>query len=169
MSSPRTNHHLSMMTGLTFNSSEFRNFATGIEVSNKENESGKVYERTKCQSNLERCKNKHTDSFKLCGHMLTNYLKQSLTILSNFDGKPLQYGRKKESQSSRDYTQHHIVNVEKTELVISKNFPFLVAIVDGLIRSDKCGLGVLEIKCPYNDRKKTPREHNQMISSCLES
>ncbi|XP_052809849.1 uncharacterized protein LOC128238216 [Mya arenaria] len=161
--------------------SEFRNFAAGIEVSDKEIE--RVEKSTKGQSanpiwkdvrtNILTASNFASICKKRPETKPDNLVGRLRGNRSNFDGKPLQYGRKKESQARRDYTQHHMkqcgrVNVEKTGLMISQDFPFLGASVDGLVRCDKCGLGVLEIKCPYNNRKTTPREHSQVKSSCLE-
>lgn len=58
-------------------------------------------------------------------------------------------------------------------LYISSKYPFLGASVDGIITCSKCGVGTLEIKCPYgkksdNWRNKHPLECASNKSFCAQ-
>ena len=50
--------------------------------------------------------------------------------------------------------------VEQLGLHINPSYPFLATSVDGLIHCDKCGTGVLEIKCPYGTKGHKWRDMN---------
>lgn len=82
----------------------------------------------------------------------------------------LRYGRKYEAKARRCYAeQHHKkcggnVSVKNVGLIISSQFPFLGASVDGVISCSKCGVGILEIKCPYG--KGTDKWRNTEPEEC---
>ena len=54
--------------------------------------------------------------------------------------------------------QHTAFKLEMTGLCINPSFPHLGASPDGLISCKCCGLGLLEIKCPYSIRHTNPDE-----------
>ena len=66
----------------------------------------------------------------------------------------VQHGRRFENTARRAYAKNHLskcnhVEVKDTGVMISTQFPFLGASVDGLVVCSICGTGALEIKCPY--------------------
>ena len=58
------------------------------------------------------------------------------------------------------------VTVETTGFVISKTFPFLGASADGIVKCDKCGTEVLEIKYPFICRNEKPEHYATTKTSC---
>ena len=72
------------------------------------------------------------------------------------------YGRKSESKALKSYSQFHIgicnklVDVESKGLQVNSKHPFLGASVDGIVECPLCGVGVIEIKCPFKWRNSTP-------------
>ena len=52
-------------------------------------------------------------------------------------------------------------------LVISTNWPFLGASLDGIVCCDSCGHGVIEVKCPYCVRNKHLEDAVKDKSFCL--
>lgn len=82
----------------------------------------------------------------------------------------MHHGRKYEAKARRCYAeQNHTkyggnVSVKNVGLIISSQFPFLGSSVDGVISCLKCGVGILEIKCPY--RKGTDKWRNKEPEEC---
>ena len=76
----------------------------------------------------------------------------------------LSWGRRKESKAIREYgVEHHkqcgpCVMVENRGLFVNPKYPFLGTSIDGLIKCQKCGWGILEIKCPWSIRNLTPED-----------
>lgn len=81
----------------------------------------------------------------------------------------IHHGQKYEAKARRCYAKKHLktcggnVSVKDMGLYISSKYPFLGASLDGIITCSKCGVGTLEIKCPYGKksdiwRNKHPRE-----------
>jgi hypothetical protein len=78
------------------------------------------------------------------------------------DTKAMAYGRRLENKGLKAYCQdhmkkcHQLVEVKRKGLAVSPNFPFLGASVDGIVNCNECGIGVVEIKCPYKWRNTAP-------------
>lgn len=78
--------------------------------------------------------------------------------------KAVKYGKEKEAQAREEYRRHHErlkghpVKVANSGLVVHKGYPQISASPDGLVDC-KCGLGLVEIKCPYTSRGKEPGAH----------
>ena len=76
----------------------------------------------------------------------------------------IKHGQNKESKARRDYARYHIktcgnhINIEEQGIILSQKYPFLGASVDGIVSCAKCGNGIVEIKCPYKWRNRTPEE-----------
>ena len=76
----------------------------------------------------------------------------------------IKHGQNKESKARRDYARYHIktcgnhINIEEQGIILSQKYPFLGASVDGTVSCAKCGNGIVEIKCPYKWRNRTPEE-----------
>ena len=69
----------------------------------------------------------------------------------------IQWGREKESEAFHQYSQvmsehHSNFSVTKSGLHLSMDSSFLGASPDGMSICTCCGIGVLEIKCPFNFR-----------------
>ena len=73
----------------------------------------------------------------------------------------LSYGLKYESRARKLYMKQHqkkcgegnkLVTVKSVGLVVSPKMPFLGASLDGLVECPKCGIGGIEIKCPWKFR-----------------
>ena len=69
----------------------------------------------------------------------------------------IQWGREKESEAFHQYSQvmsehHSNFSATKSGLHLSMDSSFLGASPDGIIKCTCCGIGVLEIKCPFNFR-----------------
>ena len=52
--------------------------------------------------------------------------------------------------------QHTNFSIRSSGLIISSLFPYLAASPDGIITCDCCGVGTLEIKCPFCRRDESP-------------
>ncbi|XP_063397961.1 uncharacterized protein LOC134708342 [Mytilus trossulus] len=76
--------------------------------------------------------------------------------------KSIKYGRKYESVAVSQYIQKHTkecgnTTVESRGLLVNPKYPFLGASIDSLVTCNKCGVGLVEVKCPYgSDSKKEP-------------
>lgn len=70
----------------------------------------------------------------------------------------INYGKDNEATARAFYggfmrkNYHDSFIVEECGLRISNKFPHLGASPDGIISCDCCGVGVIEIKCPYSAR-----------------
>ena len=86
--------------------------------------------------------------------------------------KPLQWGRSQESKALSMYLQrqrqHKGLKLQKTGLWVSTEHPFLAASPDGLINCQCCGVGVVEVKCPWACRSNTISEFASQKDSCLQ-
>ena len=84
---------------------------------------------------------------------------------------PLAYGRRMEKKALRSYAQLHMtrcgkpITVEDRGLLLSADQPFLGTSVDGVVDCSSCGIGLVEIKCPYLGRNKAPQEAPSLYSS----
>lgn len=160
--------------------SEFRTFTMGIELNDIEIK--RVQESTRGQSANPIWKSTRTNLItssnfgpvckKRPETVPDNLIAKLLGYNEMVDTQAMRYGRKRESQARRDYTKRHLeecsgVLVDTTGLIISKQFPFLGASVDGIVRCEKCGTGTLEIKCPFVGKNVTPEEYSEMKSSCI--
>ena len=73
------------------------------------------------------------------------------------------HGVRYEAPAIKKYREKHAeecnchVRVEKKGLVINPQWPFLGASVDGVVICEKCGTGLVEIKCPYGTKENTWR------------
>lgn len=47
--------------------------------------------------------------------------------------------------------------MKEAGLRVNTKYPYLATSVDGLVDCTKCGMGVLEIKCPYGHKDKAYR------------
>ena len=160
--------------------SEFRRFVSNIELTDTDIKA--VSESTKGQSCNPKWKEMRSviltaSNFgSICKRKPEtrpdNLIKKIRSYGPPVDSREMRYGRKKEAQARKDYARHHIttcgcnVVVETTGVVISKDFPYLGASVDGIINCDKCGRGALEIKCPFNGRKTIPKECVTLKNFC---
>jgi hypothetical protein len=55
--------------------------------------------------------------------------------------------------------ENHVnVQCSAAGLFLNPNFPHLGATPDGLVSCECCGEGIIEIKCPYKHRHKSPRD-----------
>lgn len=63
---------------------------------------------------------------------------------------------------------HEDFTCSKSGLQISLEHPFLAATPDGLVKCSCCGEGVVEIKCPYNQRDQTIDQMVSRSDVCLE-
>lgn len=72
--------------------------------------------------------------------------------------RPMMYGNKYESKARKLYVKHHMkhccdnVSVVVPGVVVSTEWPFLGASLDGLVTCSNHGTGALEIKCPMKYR-----------------
>lgn len=77
---------------------------------------------------------------------------------NNASSAAMNYGKENESTAARACyggfmkNHHHSLIVEECGLRISNKYPHLGASPDGIISCDCCGVGVIEIKCPYSAR-----------------
>ncbi|KAK3103673.1 hypothetical protein FSP39_020910 [Pinctada imbricata] len=73
--------------------------------------------------------------------------------------KSISHGRKYEQQALKEYAKDHqqicngAVSVEDCGIMVNPKFPFLGASVDGKVHCDKCGIGIVEVKCPYGSKQ----------------
>ena len=89
--------------------------------------------------------------------------------------KSITHGRKNERQALKDYTKQHqklcdgSVSVEDSGITVNPKFPFLGASVDGKVSCDKCGEGIVEVKCPYgSDNTATKPWRDILPVECAE-
>ena len=73
--------------------------------------------------------------------------------------KSLSYGNKNEAKARREYARWHIkkcgsVVVEDRGLIVNVRMPYIGASIDGSVKCDHCGEGIVEIKCPYGSKKE---------------
>ena len=76
-----------------------------------------------------------------------------------FTSEATEWGLKHEKTALEAYysdmkKKHSNFKVEASGLVLHPDYPHLGASPDGVVRCDCCGLGVLEIKCPFSCRNK---------------
>lgn len=89
-----------------------------------------------------------------------NLIKRLLQYTSIPDVPALKYGRRMEALAIQQYvkikqcTKQHVVSA--SGLYVSSLLPFIAASPDGVIKCDKCGNGVLEIKCPISSAHLHP-------------
>lgn len=65
-------------------------------------------------------------------------------------------------------SNHTEFSVSSSGLVIHTSYPYMAASPDGIIRCECCGLGVLEVKCPFSCINKTILEATGDPKFCLE-
>jgi len=80
---------------------------------------------------------------------------------NDFSSKATQWGRKHEPAARRKYTlslgkTHDNFKVSECGLLVCENMPYLGASPDGLVECSCCGMGVLEVKCPFKYRYQSP-------------
>lgn len=73
----------------------------------------------------------------------------------------IQWGIQNESTARNQYIdmlapKHINLKVEPVGLVVNPKLPYLGASPDGIVTCDCCGVGLLEIKCPYKYRSVDP-------------
>lgn len=76
---------------------------------------------------------------------------------NKFSCAAINYGKDNEAIARKYYGEymaekHKSFKVEECGLYINNKFPHLGASPDGIISCDCCGVGVVEIKCPYSAR-----------------
>ena len=54
--------------------------------------------------------------------------------------------------------QHQLFKLDEAGLFIHPNYPHLGASPDGLVRCACCGDGIIEVKCLYSIRDRTPKQ-----------
>ena len=77
----------------------------------------------------------------------------------SFSSKQTSWGNKHEKDGINLYKKMMELNhanfvVQLSGLVINPEYPFLGASPDGIVSCDCCGIGLVEIKCPYSHRHK---------------
>jgi hypothetical protein len=86
--------------------------------------------------------------------------------------RSIQHGKKYEKQALKDYVRKHMsicggnVEVHSRGLVVNPNFPYLGASVDGYVTCNNCGVGVVEVKCPYGSDNKDCPWRNMTPEDC---
>ena len=75
----------------------------------------------------------------------------------------MEWGVKNEALAKADYsrlaeTKHQLFELDEAGLFIHPNYPHLGASPDGLVRCACCGDGIIEVKCPYSIRDRTPKQ-----------
>lgn len=65
--------------------------------------------------------------------------------------------------------QHRDFMVEDSGLIINPDYPHLGASPDGKIKCSCCGMGILEIKCPYCKRGDTHEQAAEDKDFCLQN
>ena len=78
----------------------------------------------------------------------------------------LNWGRIHEVNAFQEYTSymssHDTVVVHKSGLVINPKYPYIGASPDGVVSCMCCGDGLLEIKCPFKYRDKSPTDEEAL-------
>ena len=91
----------------------------------------------------------------------------------SLDGVPaIDWGKKNESTAREEYLQkakeiHASLKYQSAGLHVNVEYPHLGATPDGLIECECCGLGIIEIKCPYKYREYKLSDINDN-SFCLQ-
>ncbi|XP_065677301.1 uncharacterized protein LOC136092710 [Hydra vulgaris] len=109
-------------------------------------------------------KNKRA-AFNLCA--------QILCYKNNAISKSIQWGNMFESYARKRYIRemkktHKNFTCYQTGLIVSIKTPYLTASPDGITSCTCCGLGLLEIKCPWTFRQKKICEYAQSAESFFE-
>jgi hypothetical protein len=68
--------------------------------------------------------------------------------------KSIAYGRRYESIEVSRYIQKHTkecgnTTVESRGLLVNPKYTFVGASIDAMVTCNKCGVGLMEAKCPY--------------------
>ena len=72
---------------------------------------------------------------------------------------PILYGCRQEHPALKAYRDKHVkkcqcaVSIERRGIYINPRYPFLGASIDGFVKCEKCGSGIVEVKCPYGSKK----------------
>lgn len=86
--------------------------------------------------------------------------------------KSIAHGNRNEARARREYAQWHMqkcsapIVVEDRGLIVNGSMPYLGASIDGAVICEKCGEGIVEIKCPYGSDEKKWR--NMPPVECVE-
>ena len=88
-------------------------------------------------------------------------VKSIMQYHNNINIPALQWGRNNEDVARRQYVSmmeqtHIIFLMSQSGLIVAPNMPFLGATPDGFAHCDCCGDRLIEIKCPYSVRDKSP-------------
>ncbi len=80
---------------------------------------------------------------------------------TKFDSASVRWGRTHERAARRVYEKeqkhkHSHFHISDSGLCVDVNYPHLGASPDGLVSCECCGEGLVEIKCPFAARLKTP-------------
>lgn len=90
---------------------------------------------------------------------------------SKFKSAATQWGIKQESAAVKKYKQsmlsHSEFTVKQCGFVMNTEFPFVGSSPDSLVSCCCCGLGVLEVKCPYKERCSSIQQYLLSDSSCF--
>ena len=92
----------------------------------------------------------------------TTNVKSALATICGYTSVPrtvaIRYGQRNEARARKLYMRDHLkkcdpkTTVKTVGLVVSPQWPFLGASLDGLVECKTCGVGGLEIKCPWTLR-----------------
>lgn len=90
-----------------------------------------------------------------------------------FKSPATSWGIRHEDVAREEYTRKHLPHhtqfrVTTCGLVLNSDWPHLGASPDGYICCECCGLGVLEIKCPYSLREKSIEVSAKQSDFCLQ-
>ena len=93
----------------------------------------------------------------LIGKTFTIFLNDRILQLRPFPNviPALEWGRTNEDVMRKAYimavtSNHSHLKVTQTGLHLHPSYPFVGASPDGIVECSYCGLGLLEIKCPYS-------------------
>ena len=101
----------------------------------------------------------------LVGKIL-GYSKPFKTPSTSWGVENEKYARKRYINKSRSGHKHF--KCEEAGLKLHPERVMLGASVDGIVSCACCGIGCLEIKCPFSHREKSVEEYVQESDSCLE-
>ena len=84
------------------------------------------------------------------------------------------WGCKHEADARAEYAasrklSHQNLSVVDSGLVVPTSHPYLGASPDGIVSCDCCGMGVIEVKCPFSCRDKEFADAAESSKFCLES
>lgn len=85
-----------------------------------------------------------------CGRLVKGML------YGQVDNKFTRYGKVNEESALRKMEQELQITIDKCGLFVDEDIPYLGASPDGLVRDED---GLVEVKCPYTAREKTPMEY----------